>query len=45
MGGTVAICVSGFAVAIASKESWVFIVSSLLHRALGKLQGLLTLLK
>lgn len=45
MGGTIAISVSGFAVAIAPKESWVFIVSSLLHRALRKLWGLLTLLK
>lgn len=45
MGGAVAISVGGFAVAIASKESWVFIVSSLLHRALRKIQGLLTRLK
>jgi hypothetical protein len=45
MGGAVAISVTGFAVAIASKESWVFIICSLLHCALRKLQGLLTLLK
>lgn len=41
----VAICLRGFAVTIASKESWVLIVCSLLHGALRKFQGLLTLLK
>lgn len=43
MGGAIAIGL--LAVAIASEESWVFIVSSLLHRALRKFQGLLTQLK
>ena len=45
MGGTIAISISSFAVAIASEESWVLIVSSLLHRVLRNLWGLLTLLK
>lgn len=41
MGGTIAISVSSFAVAIASK-SWVLIVSCLLHHVLRNLWGLLT---
>lgn len=41
----VAISIGGFAVTVASKESWVLIVGSLLHGALRKLQGLLSPLK